>query len=221
MKRILAAIFFAGILLNGVLSNSSFSWAQDNAAAPPPVAAAPAAPGQQGVPATAEPMPSWLEYKPSYTGEENDIANPHRTTDEMAMWAQQAAADVLTFSQDDYSKRMAGFKKYFLQQGWVLYTAYLKDTRVLEMINGGYAIGAIVSEVPEIVHSGATNGAYHWILRMPITISFFKKDPASGKAKTGPSGKFYLFMDVMRVSEGYGDDGIAIINWRVMDVPKE
>lgn len=219
MKRILTAVFFAGILLS-----SFFSWAQDNVAAPSPPATSPPpaapAPVQEAVPAANGQLPSWLEYKPSYTGEENDIANPHRTTDEMTTWGQQAAADVLTFTQGDYARRMAGFKKYFLQQGWVLYTAYLRDTKVLDMINNGYSIGTIVTEVPVVVKSGATGGAYHWIMRMPITISFFKKDPASGDAKTGPSGKFYLFMDVMRVSEG-GGDGIAIANWRVMDVPKE
>jgi hypothetical protein len=227
MKRILTAVFFAGILFNGALSNSGFSWAQDSASSPPP--AVTAAPPAATAPASAQPeapaadgnMPSWLEYKPSYTGEENDIANPHRTSDEMTTWAQQAAADVLTFTQDDYSKRMKGFKKYFKEAGWVLYTAYLRDTKILEMVNGGYSIGAIVTEVPVVVHSGATSGAYHWIMRMPITISFFKKDPTSGESKTGPSGKFYLFMDVVRVSEGGGDDGIQITNWRVMDAPKE
>ncbi len=115
---------------------------------------------------------------------------------------------------------MTGFRKYFVPQGWQLYMAYLKDTKVMDMVgSGGYTIGAIVTEVPEIVNKGATGGAYHWILRMPITISFFKKDQ-SGDSKTGPTGKFYLFMDIMRVAQGGGDDGIAITNWRMMDVPK-
>jgi hypothetical protein len=220
MKKILTAVLFAGVLLS-----ASLSWAQANAPAPAaPSIAVPAAAAQQapGAPAPApEPLPAWLEYKPTYTGEENDIANPHRTADEMTTWAQQAAADVLSFSPDDYDAKMTGFKKYFVKQGWQLYTAYLKDSRVVEMVGaGGYSISAIVTEVPEIVNQGASGGAYHWIMRMPITIGFYKKDPASGDTKTGPSAKFYLFIDVLRVAQGGGDDGVAITNWRIMDVPK-
>jgi hypothetical protein len=228
MKKILTAVLFAGVLLS-----ASFAGAQENAAATPPSAAAPlpaaatappsaaapVSPAQQA-PASTE-LPAWLQYKPTYTGEENDIANPHRTSDEMTTWAQQAAADVLTFDKANYSDRMSGFKKYFVLQGWQLYAGYLRDSKILSMVHdGGYAVGAIVDEVPEVVHSGATNGAYHWIMRMPITVSFFKKDPATGDMKTGPSGKFYLFLDILRVPQGGGDDGIAIINWRIMDVPK-
>ena len=204
MKKILTALLFSGVLLSAPLS-----WAQENAAAPP----------EQQAPAG--PPPAWLDYKPTYTGEESDISNPHRTAEEITTWAQQAAADVLSFSQADYADKMNGFKKYFVQQGWQLYTAYLKDTKVINMVgDGGYSVGAIVDEVPEIVNQGASGGAYHWIMRMPITISFFKKDPVTGETKAGASGKFFLFLDVLRVAEGGGDNGIAITNWRIMDVPK-
>jgi hypothetical protein len=187
------------------------SLAQQGAAPPP-------------APAAAQPLPSWLEYKPAYVGEENDISNPHRTTEEITTWAQQAAADVLTFDKDNYTAKMVSFKKYFAPMGWDQYTEYLKDTKVVDMVGGnGYSIGAIVDEVPQIVNQGTTNGAYHWILRMPLTISFFTKDAASGQAKTGPSGKFYLFVDILRVAKNSGiggEDGIAIISWRVMSPPK-
>ncbi len=236
MKRVLIAILFMG-----VLAGSTFSWGQDNNAAAPPTAqqAAPAAATAETPPAATVPagtptpaaqqqpaaqpgqLPSWMEYKPAYTGEENDITNPHRTTEEITTWTQQAAADVLTFSSDDYKGKITGFKRYFVTQGWEQYVAYLKDTKAIDKVSvDGYSIGAIVDEAPQIINQGSSNGAYHWILRMPITISFFKKDPASGETKTGPSGKFYLFMDVLRVAQGGGDDGIAITNWRVMDVPK-
>ena len=205
MRNILAAAFFAGAIVF-----SSLVCAQGNVAAPADQQAAPAAP-----------RPAWLEYKPAYLGEETDIGNPHRTTEEITTWSQQAAAEVLSFSKENYTDKMGSFKKYFVQQGWSLYTAYLKDTKIIDMVGeGGYSIGTIVDEVPEIVNQGSSAGAYHWILRMPITITFFKKDPVTGETKAGSSGKFFLFVDVLRVAAGGGDDGIAIANWRVMDVPK-
>ena len=209
MRKILIALFFVGTMLT-----SSPVWAQGPAAVPPPS-------NQQAAPVPDQPRPARLEYKPSYLGEQTDIGNPHRTTEEITTWAQQAAAEVLSFGKIDYADRMNGFKKYFVQQGWQLYTAYLKDSKVIDMMSDdGYSVGAIVDEVPEIINQGPSGGAYHWIVRMPITISFFKKDIVTGETKTGSSGKYFLFMDVLRVAEGGGEDGIAITNWRVMDVPK-
>lgn len=190
-------------------------------ATPAPVTAAP--PGTAQAPAAEAPLPprpAWLEYHPVYTGEENDMNNPNRTHEEIAQWAQQAAADVLSFSKSDYNAKMASFKRYFQPQGWKLYTAYLTDSRAIDMVGKQDLImGAIVDELPEIVNQGSAGGAYHWILRMPVTIGFHRLD-AEGMPKTVASGKFYLFIDVQRVAVGLGDNGVAIVNWRVMDAPK-
>lgn len=206
MKGISAAVFLAAML-----SGASLAWAQGTP---------PAAP--QGAPAQVPlKKPAWLQYKPAYTGEENNIANPHRTNDEITAWAQEAAADVLSFSREEQSAKLKGFEKYFNPKGWQLYVAYLKDSKILNMVDeDSYFVRTIVTQPPEVVNRGASNGVYHWIVRMPITISFFKKDPEAGESKPGPVGKFYLFVDISRLAEGGGDEGIAIVNWRVMDVPK-
>ena len=207
MKSFLGVVLFA-VILSGASAASAESI---NVEVPP--SAAPAR--------VIESVPDWMKYRPAFQGEENNIANPHRTTEEITAWAQQAAADVLSFNKENRAARMSDFKKYFVKQGWMLYTAYMQENKVLSMVDQqGYSVSTIVSQVPEIVNRGASNGVYHWILRMPITISFYKKDPVSGEPKPGPFGRFYLFLDVSRLPEGGGDDGIAITNWRVMDVPK-
>ncbi|MCE9507101.1 MAG: DotI/IcmL family type IV secretion protein [Alphaproteobacteria bacterium] len=184
--------------------------AQTPAAQPQPEQAQPA-------PAAAPPQqnPDWMSYKNPYAGEENDIANPHRTPEEIASLAQQTATDVLTFGLANYKDKLAGFKKYFVAQGWQLYAAYLKDSGLLSRITeDGYSVAAIVSSPPEIVNSGTTDGAYHWIVKLPITLGFFTTD-AEGNTKTGPSGKYILFMDLGRAADGGGEGGIVINNWRV------
>ena len=210
MTRLLRAVLFAVILL-GVSAARAESISVD-------------VPDSASAPASARPaetVPDWMKYRPAFQGEENNIANPHRTTEEIAAWAQQAAADVLSFNKENRAARMADFQKYFVKQGWMLYIAYMQENKVLSMVDQqGYAVSTIVSQVPEIVNRGASNGVYHWILRMPITISFYKKDPSTGEPKPGPHGNFYLFLDISRLAEGGGDNGIAITNWRVMDVPK-
>jgi hypothetical protein len=201
MKKILPAFFLVAIL-----AVPAFCMAQES---PAPATV----PGAQ--------QPSWLEYKAPYAGEENNIANPHRTAEEMATWSQQAVADMLSFGPADYKEKLIGFKKYFVESGWQLYTAYLKDAKIVSMVGeGGYSVGAIVNDIPENVSHGAAGGAYHWVMKMPITISFFTTDP-EGNTKTGASGKYLLYMDIVRVAEGgEGENGIAIDNWRVDPMPK-
>jgi len=211
---------WGAVFLAAVLGGASIALAQGTAPAAPPVQK-----DSQGAPA-AQQIPEWLKYKPSYgtgeSGEQNDIANPHRTTDEISAWAQQASADVLSFSAENQDAKISSFKKYFTAQGWQLYISYLKDAKILEMVDqAGYSVSTIVSQPPEVVNRGAAGGVYHWIVRMPITISFFKKDPASEEPKAGPSGKFYLFLDIARTTqESDAEDSMGIVNWRVMDVPK-
>ncbi len=160
-------------------------------------------------------LPSWMQYKNPYVGEENDISNPHRTGEEIETWSEQSAADVLSFSKDSYEWKMRRFRKYFTDSGWTQYTDYLKTSRILDMVSSDkYSIGAIVDELPLIINQGDVGGAYNWILRMPVTISFFTKG-ATGAEQTGPSAKFYLFIAVTRVANGGGQNGIAISNWRM------
>jgi hypothetical protein len=170
-------------------------------------------------PGTARPPPAWLQYKNPYSGEENDISNPHRTTDEVTAWAQETSADVLSFGPRDYKEKLGGFKKYFVPAGWQLYAAYIKDTKLLDMVTAqGYSVGAIVSNSPDIVNHGPAGGVYHWIVRVPLTLSFFVSD-AEGNARTAASGKYILYMDIARVATG-GDSGVAVHNWRMDEVPK-
>lgn len=196
-------------------------------AAPAPAIAAPAPAGDAAAQAAPAPdaapaQPSWMEYKPVYSGGgESDLTVANRTNDEMTTWAQQSSADVLSFSRDEYNSKMVSFRKYFTPAGWQLYTDYLKTSRLIDMVSqDDYEVGAIVDETPEIVKQAPFNNAYHWIMRMPITISFTKRLPG-GDLKRGPTGKFYLFIDVGRVPEGNGDGGVAITNWKIMDAPKK
>lgn len=204
MQKILIVLFAALVFLN-----APHSFAQEGMSAPPP--AAPAAP-----------LPAWMTYKDPYSGRgSSDLSNPHRTVDELAIWAQQAAADVLSFRSEDYKIKLKDYKKYFLQEGWQHYAAYLTEAKLINMVSEpGYSVGAIIDSVPEIISYGPMDGAYHWILKMPVTLSFFNTD-AAGNTKTGASTRYTLFLDIVRVAEGGSVDGIAINNWRMDEVQKK
>lgn len=180
---------------------------------PTPAPAQPAAPAPAAAPAP-EAKPDWMNYKNPYVGEENDLANPHRTTDEISAWAQQAATDTLSFNPTNYRDKLTSFKKYFAPQGWQLYADYLKSSNVMSSVtNDGFSVGAIADGKPDIVNSGAVDGTYHWIVKLPLTVSFFTT-ASDGTITPGTMSKYTLFIDMARIADQSGE-GIAINNWRM------
>lgn len=201
MKRALMVLMCAGTAILAVPA----AWAQGA-----PARAAPA-------PASSYKLPAWQPYGDQ--NGENNIANSNRTLDEMITWSQQTVADVLSFGPDDHAKKMDGFRKYFASQGWDLYMNYLKGSNIQDMVdNQHYFVSTIVPST-EIYSSGTKDGAYHWIVKMPITIGFYTKASPTAEPKPGPNGKFLLYIDVMRVPSG-GDNGLAIVNWQVTALGK-
>jgi len=225
MKKTLANLLLVLFCAGAVLAASA-AWAQQGV--PPAAAPAVTAPAATAPAAAAAPAPAaksllslWHPYGDEQNSQ-NNLANPNHTLDEILTWSQQTAADVLSFSPDDRVSKMEGFKKkYFVKQGWDLYLAYLHDSNIQDMIDReGYFVSTIVPNIPQIYSSGAKDGAYHWIVKMPITIGFYKKSAnVNADPQPGPSGKFILYIDVMRVATG-GDDGVAIVNWQVTAAPK-
>ncbi|MBI3441385.1 MAG: DotI/IcmL family type IV secretion protein [Proteobacteria bacterium] len=160
---------------------------------------------------------SWLAYKIPYAGEENDIQNPNRTSDEITNWSQQATAEILSFSPADYQTRLNDFKKYFLPQAWQAYADALRSSKLINRVTEeGYSIRAIVDRPPEIVSHDAVGGAYHWIVKLPVTISILIPD-REGNNRNSAAERYTVFMDMARVAQG-GNDGIAIQHWQMNEV---
>ena len=161
------------------------------------------------------PRPSWMEYQTPYVNQDDDISNPHLMMEEITDWAQQRAAEVLSLSPTDYRDKLADFKKYFIEGGWQHYADYIREKKLLSMVTeGGYSSSTIVDNAPEVINHGAVGGVYHWVVKMPITISFFKKDK-NGANVTSATGKNFLYMDISRVEKSGEEGVIAIARWKV------
>lgn len=169
----------------------------------------------------AAPKPAWMEYKSPYAASgESDITNPHRTMEEIVTWGQQAAAEVLSFTPQNHAERLESFKKkYFAAQGWQQYADSLKKQKLLEAVTeDGYSMGTIVTTPPEIISQDASGGTYHWVVKAPLSVSFFSMG-LNGSVRPGPSYPFVLFMNITRTGEGK-ESGLAINNWRLDPAPR-
>lgn len=198
-KYFLAAVFFLGAISSATAQAPADSPSLDIVS---PLAAPPDAP-----------KPSWLEYKDPYAIAANDLTSANRTSDEIISWGQKAAAEALSFDAGQFNESIRTDKRFFMKEGWVEYTSYLKDSKILGVAQSNkYYINTIVDGTPMILNSGSLNHVFRWVVRIPIITTVNEPD-AAGELKPISSSKIKIDMMISRVNQG-GVDGLAIEKWR-------
>lgn len=183
-------------------------------ATPAPVAATPA---PAATPAAPPAGSDWKSYNP-YAGEESDLQNPNRTQDEIIAWSQQRATEVLSFAPANLDTKMTGVQKDFTPAGWNEYSSYLKDSKLTDMVRSqNYTVTTIVNGDTMILNSGAMAGNYHWLVELPLMVTFLHSSGVDGEAPQAVAGgNFKLILQLGRVAGAQGGvDGMAIESWKM------
>ena len=211
MRRVLAV----ALLLTLCLAHQAFAEETNAAKDMGLQTTAPLPSGLDTAAPAAAPSDDWTKYHNPYAGEQNNLANPNKTADEIAAWAQKAVADALSFTPEDMDQKVAAAKKMFVEQGWAEYAAYVREAQLIERVrNQQMSMNTILNGDAVILGGDAVAGAYRWLVRAPVMITFLRKD-ATGEDKPAGTGSFLLTLQVARVDNGQGVDGIAIESWKV------
>jgi hypothetical protein len=219
MKRFwLAGLSLAALLHTGAAFAQTPAGAP--AAAPVPAAAPPAAavpaPAPAPAAAPAQQGGDWTSYNP-YSGEESDLKNPNRTQEEILSWSQQRSTEVLSYKGDntEVDNKLKSVQKDFTQAGLQQYYAYLTDSKLIDMVKSqGYSVTTIVNGDSIILNSGSVAGSYHWLVELPLMVTFLHTN-ADGNQDPVAGGAFKLTMQLGRVPQGQGVDGMAIESWKM------
>src|SRR5690606_21245301 len=108
--------------------------------------------------------PAWMEYKNPYVGEQNDLSNPHRSSDEVIAWGRDMATDALTFTAETFTAKLEELRPSFSNAGWTDYGTYMRDSRFLDMVGQKkYNAATIVDGDIALKGSGTVAGAYRWL----------------------------------------------------------
>ena len=203
MKRSVLALMFALMLASPALADEKEIGLEGLPEAP--IAATPAAP-----------TPDWMKYNSPYAADKDSIAKANHTSDEIMAWSGRAVSDVLTFKDKDFMGQIKRAQTFFNQAGWGEYAAYLKDSKLLEAGQSGkYVIATITDGPPMILDSGPLNGAWHWIISVPVITSVAQGGVPAADAQVLSSRKARIKLTITRVLEG-GDDGLAVEGWTLM-----
>ena len=163
--------------------------------------------------------PAWMAYQDPYVGEQNNLNNPHRTTEEIIAYAQMLVTDGLNLKPDDFNQHVAGMKKNFSDHGWGDYANYLKESRLADMVRvDKYNVSTIINGAAMVATQGANEGHYEWQINAPIMMTFLQDD-GSGKLREVNTGRFKIAMVLARVApNGEMTEGLQIRSWRVESV---
>jgi hypothetical protein len=201
--------------------------------APPPVAEEkPLAPTinkndgrPEGMPDIMEkPDQSWLDYR-GYQPSEADLTRQHITNAEVLQWAQEATADVLSFTPESYFSQTLEAQRHFTPKGFEAYMNYLKSSGLENKISKDrFSASGVMNGNPIVTKSGAFGDAYRWLVKLPLLISFFEpSQQTENTAELAGNAKINLYIQITRVkankkaafNEDLKDHFIRIENWTV------
>jgi hypothetical protein len=166
------------------------------------------------LPALAAEDASWMTYNNPYA--KTDLTTPHRTDDQIISFAERMAAEILTLKPETYVEQLDGFKQSFEGQSWEEYSVFLISSQIYDFIReDGYATTAVVKGRGKMGGKGVVNHSYHWIVSVPLIVSFGKA-PAEGKEKRIGNNYYVMKLQLARVrAQSNTDDGLVINAWKI------
>lgn len=148
----------------------------------------------------------------------NRLENPNRTPQQIVDWGTDVIDRALTIDpltiDGEQKKLSANFIPFAMEE----YKKYLETTGIVGTLkSNNMVMRAISSEGGLVTRQGAIAGSYHWLVKIPVMVSFFPKDMKTITKNTQiQNQQMVVEVQIGRVSpETAQSDGLAIERWRV------
>lgn len=148
----------------------------------------------------------------------NRLENPNRTPQQIVDWGTDVVDRALTIDpammDQDQKKLSESFIPYALEE----YKKYLETTGIVNTLkSNNMVMRAISSEGGLVTRQGAIAGSYHWLVKIPVMVSFFPKDMKTITKNTKVQNQqMVVEVQIGRVAnETTESAGLAIERWRV------
>lgn len=143
----------------------------------------------------------------------------HRTPKEIGDWLMMAVSDSLSFEMPADGSKPLLKTEYFTASGFHQFEEFMDHTGIQRVLDSRkYNLRSFVRTAPLMLNQGAVQGHYRWLFEVPVMISYIETGDFKygGPAKTGKdpiNQQITLTLQVSRVKEGGGKDGILIEIW--------
>lgn len=135
------------------------------------------------------------------------LDQPNLSEPALMSWAAQAATESMTFSFNDFRRRLQDASRHFTKTGWESFTAALQKSRIMETVEASQqVVSAAPQGAPVILQEGVMGGRYVWRLQMPMLITY----QSGTRARTD---SWLVNMVVVRVPRLESPNGVGIEQW--------
>jgi len=135
------------------------------------------------------------------------LNEPNLSNPALMSWVAQAATEVMTFSFNDYRRRLQVSARFFTRRGWESFSGALQEARIIESItSNSQVVSAAPSGAPVLNSEGVVNGQYQWVVQIPMVLTY-----QSGSQRR--SDKWIVTLVVVRVPRLESPNGVGIAQW--------
>ncbi len=135
------------------------------------------------------------------------LNEPNLSTPALMSWVAQASTEVMTFSFNDYRRRLQEASRNFTRRGWESFTAALQQSRIIEMVEANQqVVTAAPSGAPLLNSEGLVAGRYQWVVQLPMVLTY----QSGTKTK---SDRLLVTVVVVRVPRLESPNGVGIEQW--------
>jgi hypothetical protein len=150
--------------------------------------------------------------------QDNMLNMPHRSKKEIGDWLVSKVSDIMNVTADEYPAHLAALKPIMTEFAIRDYDGFMRNSNILgTMAQANLKLQSYVEEEPLLLNSGEADGRYHWLLEMPLTLSFLPKDMGDYRAIKGqkiPNEYVILKAQVGRMPNA-AEEGVMIETWEV------
>lgn len=154
----------------------------------------------------------------------NNLAIPHRNEAQITEWTTEIVSQALTINPASYHQDFAKLSPMFAPYALKEYQDYLTKTNMMAVLtSNSYRLQAISDEAGAVTKDGAIGGTYHWLVQIPIMVSYYNVDMQSvEKSTTAQNQNLLVQVQVGRVAPKTNTDiGLIIERWNVSSYSKK
>jgi hypothetical protein len=154
----------------------------------------------------------------------SDLGLPHRNEKQIIEWATEIVSQAMTVNPKTYEEDFKKIAPFFTAFSLKEYNDYMAKTNMINvLVSNSYRLQAMSDEEGSVVKDGKITGTYHWLVQVPIMVSYYK-DNIQDVDKTATVTNQHLLVQVQvgRVKQKNGSDiGMAIERWSVSSNAKK
>lgn len=138
----------------------------------------------------------------------------HRPAEEIGQWLMTAVSDAMSFEITKEGGPPILKREYFTPAGLSQFQDFLTKTGIQKVLDSRkYHLRSFVRNTPLILNEGAASGHYRWLFEVPLMVSYISPGDFKYKNNEAVNQAITLTLQVTRVREGAGPEGVLIEIW--------